>query len=201
MKLLKQILLSLVLLIFTLQANAQDKVNEHLAEAKKYYAASQKAEARYSLYQALEEVDIIIGKEILKKLPTELDGMKSTEDEHVGSSAGFSGVYVQRIYQDEANEDKKIEITIVNDSPFLSMVSAFLSTPMAGMIPGRKSVRLDGYKGMLQKDKDSDPVTQTIYVPFGQSLFTMIFTGYDSESQVTQLANKVPLSEIVEMAK
>lgn len=191
-------------LLLCLSALAQNKIDEHINKAKtQYNSGTKKAEARFEIYQALEELDVIIGEEILKQLPAEMAGLKfdPKEDSHIGSSAGFTGLYVHRIYKDPKDENKKVEISIVNDSPFFAMVNTFVNTPMAGLVPGRKSVKVDGYKGMLQKDDQSDPVIQTYYIPFGQSLITVIFSKFSSENETMTEVNKIKVSEIVEIAK
>ncbi len=198
MKLMKYSIILSLLFIGSLHLAQAQK----LAEAKASYASGDLENARFVLQEALIELDEIIGKEILALLPEELGDMKAIldEDENVATAAGFTGLYILRKYAN-ADESQTLELTIMNDSPFMAMVSGFMTSPIGGMVPGRKRIKIDGYKTMVEKVQDADPTEYNFFLPFDQSLLTMNFKGVNSETDVTNMANKIPVGEIVAISK
>jgi hypothetical protein len=176
-------------------------VNAYLATAQSKYASKDLEASRFELQRALTEVDIMIGKTILEMLPTELGDLKAvnTNDEYVGSTAGFAGVYVQRIYE-SADQKKRAEISLIDDSPMMAMVSAFLSSPMLMAVPGKQTIKIDGYKGMFEKTEDTEYSTFNISIPSNQSLLTINFTDV-SETDANKFANMVPVGNIFALIK
>ncbi|NJO01438.1 MAG: hypothetical protein HC880_06875 [Bacteroidia bacterium] len=198
----KTLFLGMGLILAGFNLSAQNKVNEHLATAKSQYAAKNLEDTRFALQQALTEVDIMIGKLILEKMPAQWSDMKAIidKDEHVGSSQGFAGVYVFRNYESSAEPKKTAEITLINDSPLLAGVNAFLSMPMAVALSGRKTIKVDGYKGMLERVENAQPTEYNINFPFGQSLLSFRFQGIDDENTIIKLVDEIPVGEIIKLA-
>lgn len=202
----KIFIISLILISFTFSAYSQDELSAKLSEARTQYTSGNLEDARFALEQALVEVDNIIGKLILDQLPTSLNEFKvnSEEDSHVGSTAGFAGVYVLRKYEDpnhSGDSDKYIEFSLVNDSPFMGMVNAFVSNPLAGAVPGQKRLKIDGYKAMLQKPDNDENSEYSVLLPFNQSLISIKFMGVSSESDVIGMTNQFPVKEIINIAQ
>lgn len=173
----------------------------HLNSASSSYSSKDLESTRYSLQRALEEIDILIGQKILEMLPTEIAGLKSSPDadEHIASAAGFAGIYIERFYF-STDTLKQMEITLVDDSPLISMINAFVNTPMVMGMSGKKSIKIDGYKGMYEQVENADPKEITINIPSNQSLLTMRFTGMDDAS-ASDAANKVPVGAIFKLLK
>lgn len=173
----------------------------HLSSAFSKYQSKNLEGTRFDLQRSLTDIDVMIGEKILSMLPKELSGLKAveTEDEHVASAAGFAGVYVQRIYE-STDKTKSIEISLIDDSPLMGMVSGFLSSPLLVGLSGKKSVNIDGYKGMKELIEGSDPIEYNINIPSNQSMLTMNFVNI-SESEVSKSSNAVPVGEIFELIK
>ena len=66
----------------------------------------------------------------------------------------------------------------------------------------QKVIRIDGYKGMLQKtvDEETKKTDYTLQVPIGSTLLT--FTAPDtSEEEMIRMANTIPLSQITKLVQ
>ncbi len=176
-------------------------IDAYLASAGSKYNTEDFEGTRFELQRSLTELDVVISKKILEMLPTTLAGLEAnTEaDEYVANSAGFAGVYISRFYED-ASSGQKIEINLVDDSPMMAMVSQFINTPMMVGMSGNKSVKIDGYKGMMETSENGEKVEHVINIPSGQSMLTMNFYGFD-ESKATQTANQIPVGDIFAFVK
>ncbi len=200
--------LILVLSTLATYAVAQDKVKENLSSAQGSYGSGDLEDARFKLQQTLAELDVVIGKEILKILPTKMGDMEGAKDDEPvsGSSVGFAGLFVGRDYKNETDPETSIRVEVANNSPMLSMVNTFLSsTLLTAMVrnENQKVVKVDGYKSMLQLDKDEETgkTRCTISVPFGNSLMTFTYENMSSESEAVALANTVNVKEIERIAR
>jgi hypothetical protein len=181
---------------------AQD-VNSQLGEARKYYGDGDLQSARFALQQAMNEIDLAIGREILKILPQKMGEMPVVEssDEYNATSLGFAGIYVNRYYGDK--EEKHASIQLITDSPLLSGINAILSLPMIGMgDPNQKRVRIGNYRGLMQKSTDeSGIVSWDVQIPFGSSLLTFQCVGIDDEKTVTNMANTIPVDAMAKLVQ
>jgi hypothetical protein len=181
---------------------AQD-VNSQLGEARKYYGDDDLQSARFALQQAMNEIDLAIGREILKILPQKMGEMPVVEssDEYNATSLGFAGIYVNRYYGDK--EEKHASIQLITDSPLLSGINAILSLPMIGMgDPNQKRVRIGNYRGLMQKSTDeSGIVSWDVQIPFGSSLLTFQCVGIDDEKTVTNMANTIPVDAMAKLVQ
>jgi len=181
--------------------SAQEELNTQLAEAKSQYTSGNLEETRFALQQSLNELYILMGQKILDEMPDQLGELPALEDEDAynGYNLGFTGVYIDRTYQNEAG-DQSVQVTLIHDSPLLSGLNSFLATPLMAMASGRKMIKLNGYKTVLE-DENSDEGTFVLNTPFGQSLLTMTFDGFDNENEVVGLANQLPIATIVKIAQ
>jgi hypothetical protein len=167
--------------------------------AKSSYSAGKLEDAHFSLLQAMQEVDLIIGNEVMKQLPVKMDTYASNPgDDNVTANVGFVGTTIHRSYGPEKN----IELSIIGNSPLISTLNAFLSTPLLGgmMSNGNnKIIKVQGYKGQLTKNAAANGQTNyTIQVPVGSSLVT--FTAKNTtDSQILTLANTLPLQQIAKL--
>lgn len=197
----KKIYLFIFILFIGFPAFSQNKVDEHLTEASKQYAARNLEETRFALQQSLNELYVLIGEKILAELPEKLGDVTAQKknDAYNGYTLGFTGVYIDRTYQNAA-ADKTMQITLINDSPLMSGMNAFLTNPILNMGSGRKTIKIDGYKSVLEKSED-DPASYTLNIPFNQSLITTKFEGFKDENQVLALAKLIPVAKIVAAAQ
>jgi hypothetical protein len=201
------ILIQIILVGVGLNALAQDKVEENLSAAKNAYQDKNYEDARFALQQTLSELDIIIGKEILKKLPAELEDFSSKpdEDEVMGNAMGLTGLNVNRTYHAKDDAQHYVDLTILNNSPMLAGLTSFLTNPlfMNTADESQKSVKIQSYKAVLQKAESSEdtPPSYDLQIPIAQSLMTMNFNGFDDENEVLRLANLIDIAQIAELLK
>lgn len=181
-------------------ALAQDFKTD-IATAKTAYASGKLEEAHFALLQAMQEVDIIIGKEVLKLLPAKMDTYEANaKDDNVMSNVGFIGSTIHRSYGPNSEAD----LSIIGNSPLISTLNAFLNTPLIGGIASNgnnKIIKVQGYKGQLTKDDNGNGQSNyTMQIPLGNALVT--FTAKNTtDTQITTWANTLPLQQIAKLVQ
>lgn len=191
-------LLIFSIVFFASHCFAQD-FSTDIKTAKAAYASGKLEDSHFALMQAMQELDMIIGKEVLKLLPAKMDAYPiNTKDDNVTSNVGFVGTTIHRTYGPESN----VDISIIGNSPLISTLNAFLNTPLLGgmMSNGNnKIVKVQGYKGQLTKEDNGNGQTNyTIQLPLGNSLIT--FQGKNTtDTQIMSLANSLPLQQIAKL--
>lgn len=200
----KNLILSILTLGLCTVVMAQE-FDKSLASAKSAYSSGNLEDTRFNLENALREVDVAIGKEVMKVLPTTLGTLpyNAKEDNVTGMSASFAGLYVHRTYG--TAQDKNAYIDIVSDSPMMAGISAILSMPMI-MNSGdnnQKVIKVQGYKTLLTKqaDENGQVTGYDVQTPFGNSMLTLHYSGNITEAEITKLANSIPLEKIVSVAQ
>lgn len=180
----------------------QDEVIAHLQTAESEYKAGNLQEARFELQQSLAELDVLVAKAILEKLPLSVGDLqaKRETDSYAGNTLGFTGLFVERTYE-SADGTQSLRSTIFTNSALLGSLNGFLSNPMLASMSGRKVVKINGYKASLEQMEGSDPVTFEIQLPFNQSVWTLHFEGISDQNKVTGLANQLPVKDIVQIAQ
>jgi hypothetical protein len=179
---------------------AQDFAKD-MATAKSSYDAGKLEETHFALLQAMQEVDIIIGKEVLKLLPPKMDTMSvNTKDDNVTANAGFIGCTIHRSY---GKMDKKADLSIISNSPMVQMLNSFLNTPLLGGMmqdQNTKIVKVQGYKARLEKKPGSadDKNDYELQVPLGSSLITFAVDDC-TDTQILAMANTMPLQQIAKL--
>ncbi|HEY3430598.1 MAG TPA: hypothetical protein VGK39_07980 [Cyclobacteriaceae bacterium] len=199
---------NIILLILTVSlctvVMAQD-FNKSLASAKSAYTAGNLEDARFNLENALREVDVAIGKEVMKVLPTSLGSLayNSKDDNVSGMSSSFAGLYVHRTYG--TAEDKNANIDIISDSPMLAGINALLAMPvmMNSGDNNQKVTKIQGYKTLLTKQVDENNQTTgyDVQTPFGNSMLTLHYTGNITEAEILKLANMIPIEKVIAIAQ
>lgn len=189
----------IVLLGVAGMAHAQD-FNKNLASARTAYSAGNLEDARFALQQMLNDIDLLVGKEILKLLPAKMDALTSdAKQDNVAVNAGFSGVTIHRFY---GTADKNANIDIMGNSPLVASINAILSIPFMGNSGDgtQKVVKVHGYKSVLQKNVNSETnVTDfTLQIPLNSTLITFTLDN-STEADVLRLANTIPLPEIAKL--
>ena len=176
-------------------------VTAALSSASSNYDSKNLQATRSDLQNSLTAIDLQIGKLILAMLPEQLGGLDAvaTNDEYVANSAGFAGVYIKRVYK-STDQSKRIEINLVDDSPMMGMVGGFLSSPLLVGMSGKKTISIDGFKGMYEEQEEDGSKEFKINIPSNQSMLSMIFVGVE-EAIVTKLANQVPVGDIFAITK
>ena len=190
-------------IFFTTIVFAQTDFKGEVATAKTSYTSGKLEDAHFALQQALGDLDIIIGKEVLKLLPTQLDSLNAnTNSDNVTANVGFIGATIHRDY---GSPEKKAEIEIISNSPLLGTLNAFLNTPLIGGMmrdENNKTVKVQGYKARLEKqDRGTDQKpTYVLNVPLNTALVTFTVNG-TTESDMLNLANTIPLQQIAKLVQ
>jgi hypothetical protein len=191
----------LIFFIFFAQKCFAQNFTTDIKTAKTSYASGKLEDAHFALLQAMQEIDLIIGKEVLKALPAKMDAYSvNAKDDNVTSNVGFIGTTIHRTYGPQSN----VDVSIIGNSPLVSTINAFLNTPLLGgmMSNGNnKIVKVQGYKGQLTKqDNGNGQTNYSLQIPIGNSLIT--FEGKNTtDSQVLAWANTLPLQQVAKLVQ
>lgn len=184
-----------------LTSAAQD-FTKNISTARNSYAAGNLEEARFAMQQMLNDLDMAIGREVLKMLPAKMGAAASNAaNDNVTANTGLTGVMIHRDY---GVGEKIYNLDLMSNSPLVASINAILSIPFMGNSGDgtQKIIKIDGYKGMLQKsvDEETKKTDYTLQVPIGSTLLT--FTAPDtSEEEVIKMANSIPLSQITKLVQ
>jgi len=183
------------ILFFTLALQAQD-FSKDIADAKTAYSSGKLADAHFSLEQAVQEIDMIVGKEVLKLLPDKIsDQPANSKDDQVSANVGFVGATIHRDYGTTGSQ-----VEIISNSPLITSLNAFLNMPFVGGMTRNsttKVVKIQGYKSRLEKqgDNENGKPNYQLQIPFKSALITVTANGMD-ENSVMSFANTIPLDKI-----
>lgn len=192
----------LPLFIFAaLSLSAQD-FSKNLATAKSSYSSGDLENSRFAMQQMMIEIDMSIGREILKLLPAKLESMAAnTKSDNVNASSGLAGVVIHRDY---GTGERVSNIDIMGNSPMIASLNAILSLPFVGNSGDgtQKVIKIDGYKGMLQKSVDSETnkTDYTLQIPINSTLLTLVVPN-STEAEVIKMANTIPVAQIAKMVQ
>lgn len=199
MKKIYRVLWICVLAMIALPAFSQN-VESALDEAQSAYKSGNLEAARFALQQAMNEVDLAIGREVLALLPDQLGPMAKadTEDQVASASMGFAGLFVQRAYR--SGEGVSAELQVLADSPLLAGINAILALPSFVSDADQKRIRVANYRALLQRNEDSTgAISWDIQVPFGSSLMTLQVNGMEDENAVVTMANTIPVDQVARL--
>jgi hypothetical protein len=197
----KKIFLSLVITSLCAAAIAQD-FNKNLASARTAYSGGDLENSRFAMQQMLNDLDVIIGKEVLKMLPAKFDTYAAiAKNDNVTANTGFAGVAIHRDYGTEA---KMVKLDIMGNSPLVGSLNAILALPFVGNSSdgSQKQIKVQGYKGILQKNVDSETnkTEYTVQIPLNSSLLTLVVPD-SNEAEATKFANMLPVQQIAKMVQ
>ena len=191
----------LLALFGTLQGTSQAlNFKTDIATAKSSYALGKLEDAHFALQQSMQEIDIIIGKEVLKLLPPKMDTLAAvTAQDNVTGNISFIGATIHRTYGKGA---KKAEVEIVNNSPLLGTLNAFLTSPLlAGLGNDGKTkvLKIQGYKSRLtREDNGTDKPTFRLEIPFSNALVTLNVNN-TTDTEIIAMANTIPFDQIARL--
>lgn len=194
----KKIIIIFSIFAFAITSHAQQDFAKDITTAKTSYTAHNLGDAHFALQQALAELDMIIGQEVLKLLPQKMDtSTYNPKDDHVASNVGFVGSTIHRSYL--SGTQTKADLEIINNSPLISTINLFLNTPMLGGMmrdENTKMVKVQGYKAKLEKqDGGTSGPTYVLQMPFNTALVT--FTVHNSsETEIMAMLNTIPFDKI-----
>jgi len=193
----KQIILFFAFIFFTTIVFAQTDFKGNVATARTSYSSGKLEDTHFALQQALGDLDIIIGKEVLKLLPTQLDVLNAnTKNDNVTANVGFIGATIHRDY---GTPEKKAEIEVISNSPLVGTLNAFLNAPLIGGMmrdENNKMVKVQGYKARLERtDAGNGKYNYKLDVPFSSSLLTLNVDN-STEAEILGMANKIPFQDV-----
>lgn len=192
----------LVILLFLSTTSFGQDFNKNIATARNSYTAGNLEEARFAMQQMLNDLDMAIGREVLKMLPAKMGSLSSNaSNDNVTANTGLAGVMIHREY---GSGEKIYNLDLMSNSPLVASVNAILSIPFIGNSGDgtQKVIRIDGYKGMLQKsvDEETKKTDYTLQVPIGSTLLT--FTAPNAtEEEIIRMVNTIPLSQITKLVQ
>ncbi len=195
-------ILFLLLMASAIAAQTQD-FDKQIATAKAAYASGDLENSRFALEQALHELDVVIGKEILKLLPAKLGSLayNEKEDNVTGGAGVGSGLFVHRTY---GTMDNAATLDIINNSPLITSINAILAIPFVGNSAdgSQKVVKVQGYKSVLNKRENeaTGKTGYTLQIPLNNTLFTLEMHN-TTEQDIQAVANGIPLAKISQMAQ
>ena len=172
-----------------------------MSTAKTTYSAGKLEETHFALQQAMQEVDMTIGKEVLKLLPPKIDVMEiNTKQDNVSSNVGYVGATIHRVYE---KTGQRADISIVSNSPLVAMMNTTLNMPMMGGMmndANTKNVKVQGYKAKLEKQQGSTPDKNTyeLQIPLGSALITFRVDDC-TDTQILSFADTIPMQQIAKL--
>ena len=183
--------------------NAQD-FDKNLATAKSSYGSGDLENARFAMEQMMRDLDIAIGKEILKMLPTKVGALNvnQKDDNVTGAGGTMTGLFVHRSF---GTEPKSAAIEIINNSPMINSIQSILTMPMIGGMmrdENQKVVKVQGYKSLLQKNVNTEThkTDYELQIPFNNTLLTVKMDD-TNEAEITGVANSIPIPKIAQIAQ
>lgn len=192
--------LLLIALLISCSLMAQGDFKKQIATARSSYSAGKLEDAHFALQQAMQELDLIIGKEVLKLLPAKMDSLAmNPKDDKVAASLSFIGTTIMRSY----GTNGKFQVEIINNSPMLGPLNSLLSSGMfGGMVrdENTKTVKIQGYKARLEKKgmNDNGKPNYELQMPFNSALISVKANGFE-ESDVLNGMNLIPFQDIARL--
>ena len=183
-----------------LSNTAPPDVKAQMADAETAHAAKNYSDARYSLQQALIGVEIQLGRQILKSLPTTADALSvdTAQDIVMSTQWGWSNMTIQRVWK---KGDKQLTITVGNAGIYAGLASMYFTN--AGMVQASntkqnfKQVKVKGNKAVIQYE---DSKGYTLIVSLGQSsMIVWECINFASEQEVMSTADTFDINDIKKM--
>jgi hypothetical protein len=194
----KKFIILTILLSAAVLIQAQDFTKD-ITTAKTSYAANKLEDTHFALQQALSEIDMVIGREVLKLLPPKMDtAVSNPKEDKVSSNVGFAGATVHRSY----GKMEKGKVEIISNSPLIASLNALMNMPMMGGMmrdENNKTVKVQGYKAKLERQSSSDEqYTYVLQVPFSSALLTLTVQK-STENEILKMAETLPLDQIAKL--
>ncbi len=178
-----------------LSATAID-VSASIEAATTAYKSEKYTESRNSIRQAIQGIELEIGKKVLESLPQSVNDLSKRDDADRVTSSGinFAGLLIEREY---AKGDQELRLAIANNSAWLSAVNIYLSSGGYATTDEQqdyKKITFQGYQGIIEYDESSG---YKLSVPFGQSsIFILNGVNFDTEQQMMNAAGKFSIESI-----
>ena len=195
-------ILATAAVICSLGALSAQDFQANLNTARSSYGSGNLEDARFAMQQMLNDIDILVGKELIKALPAKFDALAAnTANDDVTANTGLAGVLVHRDY---GSGEKTASLEIMSNSPLIASINAILSIPFIGNSGdgSQKVIKIQGYKSVLQRtlDSETNKTSYSLQIPLNSTLITI--NGEDcSEAEITRWANSLPMSQISKLVQ
>jgi hypothetical protein len=198
----KNFILLFVTLI-VLKVEGQNQSEAFIKEAQDFLAKKEYKQAQLSLQDAINEINMMLAKQVAESLPAEINGLKAEGEGEVGGTGmGMigGGMQITKRYSNAAKPENNAEVQIIANSPMISAMNMYLTNPgMAGA--GYKSVRVGTTRAISKTDlQDAENGAKTrsteIQIPIGQTLITIRVNGFATEQDELSFATKLDVEKI-----
>lgn len=175
---------------------AQD-FKKNISQAQNHYTAGKLQDAHFALQQMMQDLDITIGKEVLKLFPLQLDTLLAiTKQQEVFGNSQFTGVTIEKNY---GVTTKKATLAVVINSPLLNSLNAYITSPLLaglGSDPNTRIVKVGQYKARLTKESEEDQYK--LEVPMTNALLTLTVSK-TNEAEILAWAGSLPLEKMASL--
>lgn len=197
-KKMKKIICFITLSSILTTLSAQDfKKNSSVAQS--HYATGKLQDAHFALQQMMQDLDITIGKEILKLFPAQLDTLSAIpKQQEVMSNSQFTGVTIEKNY---GISHKKATLSVVINSPLLNSLNAYITSPLiAGYAsdPNTRIVKVGSYKARLTKESEDEEYK--LEIPMTNALLTLNISK-SNEAEILAWAGSLPLEKMASLIR
>lgn len=198
----KKFALFFIAALICIRVSGQSQAETFIKEAQDFLTKQEYKQAILSLQDAINDINLLLAKQVAESLPAEINGLKADGENEV-STAGMGmiggGMQITKRYRNEAKEGNDAEVQIMANSPLLSTLSMYISNP--GMLGQEyKSVRVGATRAILKSETGDDGTTKTrsteIQIPLGQTLIMVRANGFATEQEELAFANKLDLEKI-----
>ncbi len=173
-------------------------VTQQIADAETAHTAAKYSDARYSIQQALVGVEIQLGREILKGLPSPVVALEkdTTLDKVSSTQWGWNNLTIQRVYSDK--KDKQLTVTIGNNALYAGMANMYFNNAYGVQADANnqnmKQTKVKGNKAIIEYD---DSKGYTLMVSLGQSaMIVWECINFADENEVMAAANSFDIDGI-----
>lgn len=207
MKMIRTLFILTISLTLHFTSTAQEAIDVYLKEAQGYVAQKNYAQAQLSLQDAMNAINTLIGKQIAESLPDDINGLKAEGVESNAAAMGMlgGGLTVNKMYRHPAKESNEASVSILANSPMLSMMNMYLTNPSL-MGSEYKSIRVGTRRAILKtemQDYYDDNASKSIQIrsteiqiPLSQTLITINAKGFATEADELAFANKIDLEKL-----
>lgn len=199
----KRIVFFLFIALIGLRATGQSQAEAFIKEAQDFLAKKEYKQAQLSLQDAVNDINMLLAKQVAELLPAEINGLKADGDGEV-SAAGMGmmggGMQITKRYRNETKPENDAEVQIIANSPMLATMNMYLTNP-AMLGAEYKSVRVGTTRAIsktdLQDGENNAQIRSTeIQIPMGQTMITIQANGFATEQDELSFATKLDLEKI-----
>jgi len=199
----KKLIFFLFIAFIGLRVTGQNQAETFIKEAQDFLVKKDYKQAQLSLQDAINDINMMIARQVAELLPAEINGLKADGDAEI-SGAGMGmlggGMQITKKYRNEAKSENDAEVQIIANSPMLASLNMYVTNP--GMLgPGYKSVRVGSTRAIAKTDlEDSDNGAKKrateIQIPLNQTMITINTNGFATEQDELAFANKLDVEKI-----